>query len=95
MFGAADRAKADLRTGRCGQHNVQGAHLAHLLKQLARGAAEAARLHPLLERAPEHERQKANQNVRLCAVFLVMENRAQAEVVFRNAERGLGLRQAM
>jgi hypothetical protein len=33
--------------------------------------------------------------VRLCAVFLVMENRAQAEVVFRNAERGLGLRQAM
>ena len=88
--GAQTERAADLRR----QDDVETAHFGQLFQQLPRGASEAAALHPLLQCAPQHQPQKANQNVRLRAVLRAVENRPQAEVVFADPEAIFDLRQA-
>src|SRR5215471_16576460 len=45
---------------------------------------------PLLERFPQHVRQKANQNVRLDTSLFVMPNRTDAQIGFLNTEGSFG-----
>ena len=93
-LGPADCAQAQVLARAGGQDDVERAHFAHFFEQFARRGAEAARLHPLLERAPKDQRKKADENVSLGAFLFVVEDRAKAEVVFGDAKRVLDLREA-
>ena len=48
----------------------------------------------MLQRAPQHQRQKADQDVGLRARLRVMKQRPEAQIVFADAEAVLDLRQA-
>ena len=93
-FGAADRAEAHVLARRGGQDGVERAHFGHLFEQLARGRAQAARFHPLLKGAPQDQREKADEDVRLCAPLFSVEDRAESQVVFGDAEGVFDLREA-
>ena len=65
-----------------------------LLSSLStRLVAEAACLHHLAERLPQHVSQKANQNMSQHAVFFLMPDRSDSQVAFFDAKRGFGLGQ--
>src|ERR1700740_3530511 len=55
--------------------------------------AESCTRLPLLERFPQHVRQKANQNVRLDTGLFVMPDRTDAQIGFLNTEGGLSFGQ--
>ena len=55
-----------------------------------RFVAAAGRFDHLAKRLPQHIRQKANQNMRQHAIFFLMPNRANSQIIFFNAKRGFG-----
>ncbi len=94
LLRTADGAQADVFAGAGWQHDVERANFGHLFEQFARRRAQAAPLHPVLQRAPHDEREEAYENVGLGALGLVMEDGPDAEVVFGDAEAVLDLGQA-
>ena len=94
LFGAADGTQMDLLAGPGGEDDVERANLGHLFEEFARRRAQAAALHPVLERAPHHQRQEAYEDMGLGTSGLLVINRPQAQVVFADAEAVLDLRQA-
>ena len=93
-LGFADGAQADVFAGAGGQHDVERTGFGHLFERLARGVAQCAALHPLLEGAPHHEREEADEDVRLGAFLFLVVDGPQVEVVFADAEGVLDLGQS-
>ena len=94
IIGSGDRPEPDFLTRSGGQDDIERANLGHLFEQFARRCAQARRFHPVLERAPHHQRQQADEDMGLGAILLAVIDRAEAQVVFGDPKRVFDLGQA-
>jgi len=93
--GLSDAAQADLTTGGGRQEHVMRLDSRKLFEDGARRISEACALLPHLEALPQHEGKKADkkadEDMSLNAVLMLMPDRTEVELIFLDAERGLGL----
>ena len=91
MFGwAADASFADRDAGACGQHDIDQGDLPELGEDFARFVAKAGTLAPLAEGFPEHIGKKADQDVSLYAVLLLVPDGPHDQVALVESKRFLG-----
>lgn len=76
-----------------GHDHVDTLDLRHLLDELTSARAQRLGLHPLLERAPQRQRQKTHQDMRLDAVLFLVKHRPQSQIAFGGPESRLRLGQ--
>ena len=57
----------------------------------ARRVTETSALLPHLEALPEHESEKANEDMRLDAIFALVPDRTHVQLILLNAKCGFGL----
>src|SRR5580692_7626664 len=91
VIGLGDATQADSAMGRGRQHDIVRLNARELFENGARRVSEAGTLLPHLQALPQHEGEEADENVRLNAVLALMPDRPYLELVFLNAECGLGL----
>ena len=89
--GLSDAAQADLSMGGDRQDHVMRLDPRELFEDRTRRISEACSLLPHLEGLPQHEGKKADEDMSLNAVGVLMPDRTEVELIFLNAERGLGL----
>ena len=73
------------------QYDVMRLNACQLFENSARRISEAGTLLPHLEALPQHEGEKANQDMRLNAVLALMPDRPHLELVFVDTKSGFGL----
>ena len=94
MFGgAADAAFADRDAGACGQHDIDQGDLLEFGEDFAGFVAKAGMLAPQAEGFPEHIGKKADQDVSLYAVLLLVPDGPHGQVALVESKRFLGFRQ--
>ena len=77
---------------RCGwQDDVLGLNARKLFQDGARGIAEACTLLPHLEALPQHEGEKADEDMSLHAILALMPDRTDVELVLLDPKSGFGL----
>ena len=79
--------------GMCGQNHIVRLDARQFLEQRARRVAQACAGLPQLQRLPQHEREEAHEDVRLHAIFTLMPDRANRQLILLDAEGRLGLRE--
>jgi hypothetical protein len=90
-IGPGDTAQSDLAMS-CGwQDDIVRLDTGQFFENGARGIAEARAVLPHLERLPEHEGEKTNQNMRLNAIGALMPDGADVELIFLDPKCGLRL----
>ena len=89
--GLGDAAQADIAVRLGGQDDVVGLDARELVEDGARGVAEAGALLPHFQALPQHEGEKADQDVSPDAIGALVPDGTQVELVLLDAERGFGL----
>jgi hypothetical protein len=89
--GLGDATQADLAVCRGRQHDIVRLNARKLFKNRARRISEPCTLLPHLKALPQHEGEKANQDMGLNAILALMPDRPHLELVLVDAESGLGL----
>ena len=89
--GLSDAAQADLTMGGGRQDHVMRLDARQLFEDRTRRISKAGALLPHLEALPQHEGKKADEDMSLDAVLVLMPDRTEVELVFLDAKRGLGL----
>ena len=89
--GLGDATQSDLAV-RCGrQDDVVGLDAGKLFEDGPRRVAEARALLPHLEALPQHEREKANEDVGLDPLLALMPDRPNVQLIFLDAKSRFGL----
>ena len=91
--GLSDAPQADLAMHCGGQHHVVRLEACKFFENGTRGVAEASTALPHLQALPQHEGQKADENMCLHAILALVPDRTQIQLIFLDAEGGLGLGQ--
>ena len=89
--GLSDAPQTDLAMRCGGQHHVVRVDACKFLENGTRGVAEASTALPHLQALPQHEGQKADENMGLNAILALVPDRTQIQLIFLDAEGGLGL----
>ena len=76
-----------------GQHDIAGLNTRQFFENGAGGIAEADTLLPQLKAFPQHEGQKADQDMSLNAIGALMPDRAHPQLVFLDPKSRFGLGQ--
>ena len=87
----AQAQRGDRLAAAHGQQHVHAFDGGDFFDQAARAGAQAFAAHPHLQGAPQRQRQKADQDVRLHAPGFLVVDGVQAEVAFGGAKGGFGL----
>src|ERR1700730_5565708 len=74
-----------------GQNDVVGLDAREFFEEGARGIAEAGALLPHLETFPQHESEKADQDMSLDALGALMPDGPQVQLILVDAKGGFGL----
>src|SRR5262245_30844503 len=90
-IGLRDAAQADLTVAGGRQHDVVGLNACEFFEHSARRVSEASTALPHLQGLPEHESQKAHQDVSLDAIGTLVPDRAYLELILLNAKGRFGL----
>lgn len=88
LGGAADTARADRNALPRGQHDIDQRDLLQFGEDLSWFIAEACAAAPLAQRFPDYVGKKANEDVRLHAVFGLVPDGPQEQVALVQAKRG-------
>jgi len=78
-----------MRHGR--QDHVVGLNARELFEDGAPRISETGAALPHLQRLPQHEGEKTDEDVCLHAILALMSDRTDVELIFLDAERGFGL----
>jgi hypothetical protein len=89
--GLSDAAQADLSMGGDRQDHVMRLDPRQLFEDRTWRISEACSLLPHLEALPQHESKKADEDMSLNPVLVLMPDRTEVDLIFLDAERGLGL----
>jgi hypothetical protein len=89
--GLGHATQADPAMGRGREDDVVLLNARKLFENGTRRISEPCALLPHLQTLPQHEGEKANQDMRLNAVFALMPDRPHLELIFLDAESGFGL----
>jgi hypothetical protein len=73
------------------QDDILGLDAREFFQDGARGIAEACTLLPHLEALPQHEGEKADENMRLHAILALVPDRTDVELIFFGYEKRLRL----
>ena len=84
-------AQAKLTMRRNWQDDVLGLNAFELFQDDARGIAETCAALPHLESLPQHEGQKADEDMSLYAILALMPDRTEVELVLLDTKSGFGL----
>ena len=90
-IGLGDATQADLAVCRGREHDVVRLNARKLFENGVRRISEPGTLLPHLKALPQHEGEKANEDMRLNAILALMPDRPYLELVLVDAESGLGL----
>jgi hypothetical protein len=90
-IGLRHTTQSDLAVRGRGQDHIVGVDAREFFEHGARGVAKAALLLPQLERFPQHEGEQAHKDVCFDAIGALMPDWTDAQLVFLDAECGLGL----
>ena len=91
--GLSDAPQADLAVCRAGQHNVVRVDACQFLENGARRVTETGALLPHLQALPQYEGEEADEDVGLNAIFALVPDRTQIQLILLDAEGDLGLRE--
>ena len=75
LFGAAYGAQRNVPAVAGRQDYIEGSHFSHFFEEFSRGGTKPRTIHPCLKGTPHHERQEADENMRLGSFRLLMEDR--------------------
>ena len=89
--GARDAAQADIAVCGGGQHHVVRLNAGEFFEERARGVSDAGALLPHLQSLPHHEGEETDKDMGLNAIFALMPDGTDVELIFLNAEGGFGL----
>jgi hypothetical protein len=92
-IGLGDASQANLAV-RCGrQDDVVGLNARKLFEDGARRVSKAGALLPHLEAFPQHEGEKAHEDMSLDTVFALVPDRTHVELILLDTKGGFGLRE--